>query len=64
MRIIELIHGDLVGAMPVESVSRCNYGFILVGGYSQASLGAASVSKVRRTCGIREVGHHDKEWDR
>ena len=33
---LELIHGDLVGPMPVESVSRCKYGFILVDNYSRA----------------------------
>jgi len=33
---LEIIHGDLVGPMPVESVSRCKYGFILVDDYSHA----------------------------
>ena len=33
----ELIHGDLVGPMPVESVSRCKYGFVLMDDYSRAS---------------------------
>ena len=36
MRPLELIHGDLVGPMPVESVSRCRYGFILVDDYLRA----------------------------
>jgi hypothetical protein len=31
---LELIHDDLVGPMPVESVSRCKYGFVLMDGYS------------------------------
>ena len=34
---LELIHGDLVGSMPVESVSRCKYGFVLMDDYSRAS---------------------------
>jgi hypothetical protein len=34
---LELIHGDLVGPMPVESVGHCKYGFILVDDYSRAS---------------------------
>jgi len=34
---LELIHGDLVGPMPVESVSRCKYGFVLMDDYSRAS---------------------------
>ena len=33
----ELIHGDLVGPMPVESVSRKKYGFVLMDDYSRAS---------------------------
>ena len=34
---LELIHGDLVGPMLVESVSRCKYRFVLMDDYSQAS---------------------------
>jgi hypothetical protein len=34
---LELIHGDLVGPMPVESVSGCKYGFVLMVDYSRAS---------------------------
>ena len=34
---LELIHGDLVGPMPVESVSRCKYGFVLMDDYSLGS---------------------------
>ena len=36
---LELIHGDLVGPgpMPVESVSRCKYRFVLMDDYSRAS---------------------------
>src|SRR5258706_5719515 len=34
---LELIHGDLVGPMPVESVGRCKYGFVLMDDYSRAS---------------------------
>jgi hypothetical protein len=34
---LELIHGDLVGPMPVESVSRCKYRFVLMNNYSRAS---------------------------
>jgi hypothetical protein len=34
---LELVHGHLlVGPMTVESVSRCKYGFVLVGDYSRA----------------------------
>jgi len=36
-QVLELIHGDLVGPMPVESVSRCKYGFVLMDDYSRAS---------------------------
>ena len=32
-----LIHGDLVGPMPVESVSCCKYRFVLMDDYSHAS---------------------------
>ena len=34
---LELIHGDLVGPMPVESVSKYKYGFVLMDDYSRAS---------------------------
>ena len=34
---LELIHGDLVGPMPVESVSKCKYGFVLMDDYTRAS---------------------------
>ena len=34
---LELIHGDIVGPMPVESVSCCMYGFVLMDKYSHAS---------------------------
>jgi transposase InsO family protein len=34
---LELIHGELVGPMPVESVGRCKYGFVLMDDYSRAS---------------------------
>ena len=34
---LELIHGDLVGSMPVESVSHCKYGFVLMSDYLRAS---------------------------
>jgi hypothetical protein len=34
---LELIHDDLVGPMPVESVIRCKYGFVLMEDYSCAS---------------------------
>ena len=34
---LELIHGDIVSPMPVESVSRCMYGFGLMDNYSRAS---------------------------
>ncbi len=33
---LELIHGDLVGPMPVESVGHCKYGFVLMDDYSHA----------------------------
>ena len=34
---LQLIHGDLVGPMPVESVSKKRYGFVLMDDYSRAS---------------------------
>ena len=34
---LELIHGDIVGPMPVESVSRRRYGLVLMDDYSRAS---------------------------
>ena len=34
---LELIHGDVVGPMPVESVSRRRYGLVLMDDYSRAS---------------------------
>jgi len=34
---LKLIHGDLVGPMPIESVSKYKYGFVLMDNYSQAS---------------------------
>ncbi len=37
MMPLELIHGDLVGPMAVESVIRCKYGFVLMDDYSRAS---------------------------
>jgi len=37
LRPLRLICGDLVGPMPVESASRCKYGFILFDDYSRAS---------------------------
>src|SRR5258706_5322370 len=35
--LLELIHSDLVGPMPVESVSDCKYGFVLMDDYLCAS---------------------------
>ena len=37
MKPLELIHGDLVGPMPVESVGCCKYRFVLMDDYSHAS---------------------------
>ena len=34
---LELIHGDVVDPMPVESVSKRKYGFVLMNDYSRAS---------------------------
>ena len=34
---LEPIHGDIVGPMPVESVSRCMYRFVLMDDYSRTS---------------------------
>ena len=34
---LELIHGDLVGPMPVEAASRRKYGLVLMDEYSRAS---------------------------
>ena len=36
LQLLELIHSDLVGLMPIESVSCCRYGFILVDNYLRA----------------------------
>ena len=36
-KLLELIHSDLVSPMPVESVSHCKYGFVLMDDYSRAS---------------------------
>ena len=35
--VLELIHGDLIGPIPVESVSRCKYRIVLMDDYSRAS---------------------------
>ena len=40
---LELIHGDLVGPMPVESVSRCKYGYVLMDDYFLRAKSDASV---------------------
>jgi len=56
---LELIHGDLVGPMPVESVSKYKYGFVLMDDYSQASwvllLGAKSDAPIEFEKWVRTV---------
>ena len=52
---LELIQGDLVGRMPVESVSRRTYGFVLMDAYSRASW----VLQMRHARRVRSIGRED-----
>ena len=54
--LLELVHGELVGPVPVESVSKSKYGFVLMGHRSRAQLGAPLETEIRCTNRIRKMG--------
>ena len=60
---LELIHGDLVGPMSVESVGRCKYRFVLMDDYSRASWVLPLRAKSEHARRIRGMGRENGEWN-
>lgn len=59
-----LIHGDILGPMPVESVSKYKYGFILTDDYSRASWVLLLRARSDAPIEFGEVGQPDGERNR
>ena len=56
---LEPIHGNLVGPMPVESVSCCKYRFALMDDYSRTSWVLPLRAKSNAPAEFRGMGHED-----